>query len=558
MREIVCKITRNTFIMICFMLLGTAMLTVNTEAAETNRNPLLEGIEIAGPDYVYEYEESVSFTLNKADYNASGDFGAGEDEYAALHYEWSSTNENVATFYETKYYEFFGCIGRNYKALERPNIFHVKSGETTICCTISDDEGNSVTISKNLTVIKETPIKALQLGKYKVLKEEVNFDKGNIYTNDIAKNLKLSLTLEDGWKLISESTISIDKDSDYVINIKLKNENLGREFSYRLYIYRYKIHTIDLKEIKEGYALVKRSKGQSFWSRHEAIVVKYTKDSSILNPNQFKSGEELVEKFKEYYDYDVQSVSYNNGIFTYKETSKLPLWIYCQNQIELDNAIANAKVENPLLYGLSIEGPDYIYETQKNVKFYISKSYGDVVRDQDYYSVFSFWWKSDNRKVAKFSPKAQSKNNVVKYPNINCRVLSGVKNGKVTIRCTISYNSGKKFTLLKEVTVLKGSPIKKLQIGNCKLVKSKRYATKGKIYTKKDKVRLKISLKKNWKVKKIRVYVGNKGKTVTKKKAFEMKNKKKYKVFVELINRKTGQTYSYECNIRKYKSKKKI
>lgn len=142
---------------------------------------------------------------------------------------------------------------------------------------------------------------------------------------------------------------------------------------------------------------------------------------------------------------------------------------------------------NPLLEGIEIVGPDYIYETQKNVKFYISKAYGDAA-NQDDYSIFNYCWRSADIKTAKFNHRTQSKKDMVKYPKINYSLLSGVKNGKV---------------------------------------------------------------------KKIRVYVGNKGKTITKKKRFTMKKKKKYRIFVELTNKKTGQTYSYECNIRKYKSKKK-
>ena len=550
-------IFKFVFVAICFMVVGVFLLSNNIKAEETNKNTLLEGIEIEGPDYVYEYEKNVTFTLRKEGYQTNGDpeENAEEAPYIKLHYDWSSEDENVAKFYRTEYYYAPGCIVMTYFALKRPNIFQVQSGVTTIFCTISDDEGNSVTLSKHLTVIKETPIKALQLGKYKVPREELNSAKGNIYANDIIKNLKLELTLEEGWKLISEDALSIDAEDDYRMDIKLRNESLGREFCYKLYIYRYITHTIDLSNLKDGCALVTRSQREPPFQRNYATVVKYDKISDMLNPTLFKSGEELVEKFKKYYEYDDRTVSYNNGIFTYKETEQSPLWIYCQNQTELNNAIENACAQTSFLFGFAIKGPDSIYENQKNVKFYLSKILADKKQPYDY-SDLKFNWEISNTMIAKIAGRPESYNLLPETSTIDYGLLSGVKNGKITISCTISNETGKNLlTVSKKVTVLKVNPIKKLYIENCKLIKTNTYATKGKIYAKQSRVKLKIALKKNWKVKRIRVYQGSKGKTITKKKTFVMKAKKNYRISIKLVNKKTNETYSYECRVRRYNKK---
>lgn len=67
----------------------------------------------------------------------------------------------------------------------------------------------------------------------------------------------------------------------------------------------------------------------------------------------------------------------------------------------------------------------------------------------------------------------------------------------------------------------------------------------------KNKVKLKMKLSKGWKVKAIKVYQGKRRKNITKKKRFAIKPKKKYKVFISLVNVKRGQEFKYECKVKR-------
>lgn len=549
-------ILKYVFVVISILALGMILSISSVKGAETNQNPLLEGIEIDGPDYVFEYEQKAFFTLSKEGYQASDnpEESMEEDPYEKLHYEWSSADENVAKFDQTKYFYQTGCIVQPFSALKRQNFFYIKGGETKIFCTISDDEGNSVTLSKNVTVIKETPIKALRLGKYSISRKELNTDTGVVYTNDIANNLKLKLTLDEGWKLTSEDTVSIDTDNDYAIDIKLKNESLGWEFSYRLNIYRYINHSINLKNINAGCALVTRRTIKSISIRNQAIVIKYNKNADASNKEQFKSGEDLFRKFKEYYGYDDKSVSYKNGILVYKEISGSLPWIYCKNQTELSNAIKNAQHMTPFLFGLGIEGPDTIYAREKKEKFYLSKLYEDKIASHDY-GYFKFVWKVNNRKIAKLSHKYNNEILSEKYPKIDYNLLTGVKKGKVIISCTVLNNYGETLlTVSKEVKVRKVCPVKKVKIGNCSIIPIKSRFQTGKVYSNKKKIKIKVTPEKNWKIKKIRVQNGKNINTL-KNNVFTMKRNKRYKILITLKNKSTGKTFSYECKVTRYKNK---
>lgn len=546
---------KNVFVAISILVFGMFLSIASVKGAETNQNPLLEGIEIDGPDYVFEYEQKAFFTLSKEGYQTSEYPGESmeEDPYEKLHYEWSSADENVAKFDQTKYFYQTGCIVYSFSALKRQNFFYIKGGETKIFCTISDDEGNSVTLSKNVTVIKETPIKALQLGKYSISRKELNTDTGVIYTNDIVKNLKLKLTLDEGWKLTSEDTVSIDTDNDYTIDIKLKNESLGWEFLYRLNIYRYVNHSINLKNIKDGCALVTRRKILSTIPHYGAIVIKYNKNADVSNREQFNSGEDLLQKFKEYYGYDDKSVSYKNGILVYKEFSDSLPWIYCKNQTELSNAIENARSNTPFLFDLVIEGPDTIFAREKKEKFYLSKVYEDNGVSRDY-GDFKFVWKVNDRKIAKLSHKYNNEILSVKYPKLDYNLLTGVKKGKVIISCTVLNNYGETLlTVSKEVKVREVCPVKKVKIGNCSIIPIKSRFQTGKVYSNKKKIKIKVTPEKNWKIKKIRVKNGRNVNTL-KKNVFTMKRNKRYRIIITLKNKRTGKIFSYECKVTRYKN----
>lgn len=125
--------------------------------------------------------------------------------------------------------------------------------------------------------------------------------------------------------------------------------------------------------------------------------------------------------------------------------------------------------------------------------------------------------------------------------------------GKVVIRCKITDNHGESVTLMKKVVILKGCPIKNLKVGAYKLKKAELKSTKCQhiIYTKKNKVKLKMKLSKGWKVKAIKGYQGKRRKNITKKKRFAIKPKKKYKVFISLVNVKRGQEFKYECKVKR-------
>lgn len=540
---------------IAVMMLGSIGNIACVNAAEKD-DLLLEGFSIEGPDYVYEYQGKATFTLKKEGYESDSNFYDRYDEqvqYMNLHYEWSSNNENVAKYSGTTYYHIDGCIGIPYPILERPNDFEIKNGEAVISCTISDDEGNSVVLSKTLTVLKETPIKELKVGKYKLGKEELNADYGTIYTNSLEKDINMEPILEEGWKLKSEKTISFDKNQDYNINVVVENEQLGRKFFYTLRIRRYIQHQINMKKLVDGCALVQRRQGAhpGYW--FYPLTIEYNKNSKPADSETFKNGEDLAEKLIKYYDYDKYTVEYKNGFLFYKETAELKPWTYCTNKVELNNAKEDAKARNELLRGFSIEGPDYIYGIEDVAKFYLSKdgkSEKDISKN---YKDFKFQWNSDNKKVAKFKKTEKKSSKKVSYPVLKRFGVFKVNPGTAVICCKITDTYGQSVTMMKKVTVLKGRPIKTLKIGTSKVKKSELKSTKCKrtIYTKKKKARLKMNLAKGWHVKRVQVQSGKKVKDISKKRVILMNLKKTQTVKITLENKTRGQIFTYECKVKR-------
>lgn len=65
----------------------------------------------------------------------------------------------------------------------------------------------------------------IHIGKCKLTKEDLNADSGTIYINDIAQNMRIQLKLEEGWKLKSESIVSINTKKDYDFNVSVENED---------------------------------------------------------------------------------------------------------------------------------------------------------------------------------------------------------------------------------------------------------------------------------------------------------------------------------------------
>lgn len=366
---------------IYIFVLSILIFIPKTVTAETNTNQLLEGLLIEGPDYIYEFEETAAFSLTKKGYSQLDDYYELTEEllsnddieahtvtktgYSTLKYEWKSENKEVAEFIETVTVKpTSDCIREWYPVLERPNIFKVKSGNTVISCTITDDEGNSVTLSKQLTVIKGKPIKEMQVGKTKIKKSQMYSKKIIIYTNQRKKRAKWKLKLEDGWKqekttvyhwtsipkkdenITKKKTLSLNTKQDYIMYIDLVNENTGQKIKYVCYVYRYVTHKQKLGKLKKGCAIVCKQKMKSLGIWYRAVVIKYKKNSKPTDMYSFKSKKDLVLKLKKYYGHTSQTVKYKNGKLIYREGGDLDKLTYCKTAKktkEIINKIKNSR-----------------------------------------------------------------------------------------------------------------------------------------------------------------------------------------------------------------------
>lgn len=195
--------------------------TVVADELQENDNLLLHYLEISGPEYIYEFEENAVYTLkiNKVYYDEENDRenntdGSKEktmleetgknynnfDQYSSWKFQWKSSNQKVANFKETlKVIPSNSCVREFYPTLERPNYFKIKKGTTVISCTITDDDGNKITLTKPLTVLKGTPIKSVEIGKHKMKKNQKYTEQAYIYTNEKKKNAKVSVHVKKNW-----------------------------------------------------------------------------------------------------------------------------------------------------------------------------------------------------------------------------------------------------------------------------------------------------------------------------------------------------------------------
>ena len=189
-------ITQLLFSLLMFTLSITYSNSVNVSGEQ--KNPLLEGITIEGPDYIYEFEKTAEFYLNKDGYQSSNIPSVNESEekkYDKLKYHWSSSDKDVAKYDSLSYGYFLSDDqAEAYSVLERHSVFQIKKGTTTISCTISDQSGNSITVSKQLTVLKGTPIKKLKVGKHNYGKSQRYASEGTIYSNT-RKTVPLKISL---------------------------------------------------------------------------------------------------------------------------------------------------------------------------------------------------------------------------------------------------------------------------------------------------------------------------------------------------------------------------
>lgn len=350
--------------LICFLVmsvLGILVHSLSVSAGETNNNPLLNGITIEGPEYIYEFEQEAEFYLSKEGYpnkeNAGGKVQE-DKEYEKLHYEWKSSDKNIAKYKDVNYYESTGdCSVPSYPVLERRNIFRVKKGgRTVISCTISDDQGNSVTVSKQLTVLKGTPIKKLEIGGKKLNKSQKHSVCGSIYTN-VRKKVKLELSLAKGWKakkitvyhdtknsyinknITKKRTFSLKSKNNHIIYIDLVNEKTGQTFHYECFLERYVVQKIKLGRLYKGCALVTNCSPGGMAAEY-TVVMQYKKNSKKKDAYSFKGGKDLVKKLKKYYGYTSKNLIYKNGKLFIKNSDRdMYKWTYCKSEEELKETV---------------------------------------------------------------------------------------------------------------------------------------------------------------------------------------------------------------------------
>lgn len=348
--------------------------TIVADEIQENENMLLNYLEISGPEYIYEFEENAVYTLkiNKAYYdeeknkeNNTDDRNVKSipveqelnynrfDQYSNWKFQWKSSNQKAAKFKETlKVIPSNDCTKLSYPTLERPNYFKIKKGSTVISCTITDDEGNKITLTKPLTVLKGTPIKSVKVGKHKMKKYQKYTNQAYIYTNEKKKNVKVSVHVKKNWTvkdirvdrkesgiyktIKDEKKFSLNTDRDIYIKIKLKNIKTKQDFTYYIDIVRYKKHNIKLGKLKKNCALIcQRTAWEVNLIPKYIITLKYNKNSKKNNEYSFKSGKDLAEKMKKYWGYTNQTLKYQKGVLTYKETWETSEWFYCKTKDEL-------------------------------------------------------------------------------------------------------------------------------------------------------------------------------------------------------------------------------
>ena len=345
---------------------------INADELQENENLLLNYLEINGPEYIYEFEEDAVYTLkiNKAYYDEGNDIENNTDdsnvkaipmeknynnfdEYSNWTFQWKSSNQEVAQFKETlKVVPSNSCTKEFYPTLERPNYFKIKKGTTVISCTINDDEGNKITLTKPLTVLKGTPIKSVKIGKHKMKKYQRYTDHAYIYTNEKKKNAKVSVHMKKNWivkdirvdrnqsgiykSIKDKKKFSLNTNRDIYLKIKLQNTKTKQDFTYYIDIVRYKKHKIKLGKLKNGSALIcQRTAWEVNLIPRYTVILKFDKNSKKNSKYGFKSGKDLAKKLKKYWGYTNQTLKYEKGVLTYKETWETSEWIYCKTKDEL-------------------------------------------------------------------------------------------------------------------------------------------------------------------------------------------------------------------------------
>lgn len=363
MKKLTAEILK-TAVCFSFMLVICLIWHSNTIFAENN-NTVLDELKIVGPDYIYECEETAAFTLEKkksTEEPAEKEISAipldVDAEYWGLKYQWESDNEKVAKFSKTLYQvPTNSCVKEIYPVLSRPNIFEVKRGKTTIRCIISDHEGNSVTLTKKLVVLKGTPLQQLKIGTHELTRSQRCSTSSYIFTNEKKKKVKIQISVKDNWEIKKIQTYCYTKkrgydyktitknreipfhtDDDVPVYIMLKNKKNGQVFHYTCELQRYTEQELDLGKLKNGCAIITQRTAYDVNLLPRYIcTIRYKKNARANDEETFKSAKDLVRKLKKYYDYTDQTIAYKNGKIVYKEVWGLPKWYYCRSKKEQES-----------------------------------------------------------------------------------------------------------------------------------------------------------------------------------------------------------------------------
>ena len=331
----------------------TSKVTEETgEVEEISFEELLEGVEIDGDDYIFEYESPAKFWLKKMN---------GDEELAAyetLKYTWSSNRESVAKFSEI--INHFGeCAIQFYPALKRVAKFEVHPGEAEIQCEISDERGHTAVVSKKLTVYGGSAIKSLKIGKWIISEKKLASEGDVIYSNLSGCDAKVDLRPEADWavdglyvyckgkekNITNLKKFRLKKNWDITLSAVLKNIKNGYTVSYRYRIKRYKKHTISYNKWEKGDYILSMRPGwpPSTWRER---TLKYRKKSRKQDIFSFYNLKDLYKKMKEEFGYDQRTIKYKNGKIIYKELFDLPRVYICKNK--KDDKKAKKKLQKKL------------------------------------------------------------------------------------------------------------------------------------------------------------------------------------------------------------------
>lgn len=340
------------------LILGNIGQMNNVKAAPTDFYTLTEGIEIDGPERIFEIEHNAQFKLKlgskEKEINA---YCYGENnDMNGLKLKWRSSNSKVLKFKERISQYSSGCIVELVPYLEQPNIYEISKGKATIKCVIEDNFGHKRELSKEVTVLGGRPIKSLSIGKNKVKKNQLKGVETIIFTNKKQKKAKVKVKLAKNWEITSikgylyrksrgwdyyeikkKPHISLESgtsDDNTTVLITIKNKKTNPKFEYSCDIYRYENKKLELGKLQKGCVLLTMRHGG--FDRPYVHTIKYKKNSKKSDPYTFKNKKDLVRKLLEYDHYDSQAMKLKNGIIYYKEYGRQVGWYYARNKKEVD------------------------------------------------------------------------------------------------------------------------------------------------------------------------------------------------------------------------------